>query len=310
MSRSLRIGTRGSALALWQAHHIRDALLAAHPTLTIELEIIHTRGDQILDRPLAEVGGKGLFVKEIEVALETGVIDLAVHSLKDMPTGQPDGLELRVFPARAGAFDYLCPRMAGHTLDSLPQGGRVGTSSLRRAAQLRRARPDLQIVSIRGNVGTRLGKLEGPDGLDAIVLAQAGLERLAMTTPAMVLLQPPVFVPAPAQGALALEVRSDDSWVQALIDPLDDADTRLAVFAERAALHAVGGDCRTPFAAYAWREGDTLHLMARLLDDDGHASESSQSTPLGTDPIAAALALGETLGAALLQHHSASAPRP
>jgi hydroxymethylbilane synthase len=262
----IRIGTRGSALALWQAHHIRDRLLTLHPGLEVELEVIVTRGDQILDRPLALVGGKGLFVREIEVALLDGTIDLAVHSLKDMPTEQPPGLELRAYPERASAFDVLCARADGVTLDTLPQGARVGTASLRRSAQLRRLRPDLEIVSIRGNVQTRLGKRES-EALDAVVLAEAGLRRLDIWEDGRFSVLPfPAYAPAPAQGCLAIETREGDARVATLIDPLDHEDTRLAIEAERACLEALGGDCHTPFCAYARRRDDELSLFARLLD--------------------------------------------
>lgn len=309
MTDTLRLGTRGSALALWQAHHIRDRLLALHPGLTVELEIIVTRGDQILDRPLAEVGGKGLFVREIEVALLEGTIDLAVHSLKDMPTEQPEGLELRVFPERASAFDALCAREPGHDLDALPRGARVGTASLRRGAQLLRLRPDLELVSIRGNVPTRLAKRE-TENLDAVVLAEAGLRRLDLWDDARFTVLPfPRYAPAPAQGCLALESRVGDERTGALLDPLDHEDTRLAILAERACLEAIEGDCHTPFCAYGTRRGDELSLFARLMDEGGRATEAKRMVILRDDPRAQAVELGRILARNLLERHGASLPR-
>jgi hydroxymethylbilane synthase len=305
----LRIGTRGSALALWQAHHIRDRLLALHPSLSIEFEVIVTRGDQILDRPLSEVGGKGLFVREIEVALLDGTIDIAVHSLKDMPTEQPDGLALRVFPERASAFDVLCARRPGETIDTLPQGARVGTASLRRSVQLQRLRPDLDVVSLRGNVPTRLAKRES-ESLDAVVLAEAGLRRLDIwEEDRFSVLAAPAFAPAPAQGCLAIEARADDARVHALIDPLDDEDTRLAILAERSCLHALGGDCHTPFGAFAVRAADQLSLFARLMDGNGRSTEAKRMVILRDAPREQAVELGATLGRNLLERHSASLPR-
>jgi hydroxymethylbilane synthase len=306
----IRIGTRASNLALWQAHHIRDCLQALAPGTSIEIVTISTKGDRILDRPLAAIGGKGLFVKEIEQALLDGAIDLAVHSLKDMPTEQPPGLELVAFPERADPFDTLCAREPGHTLESLPHGARVGTGSLRRQAQLRRLRPDLEIVAIRGNVETRLSKRHSGDiPLDAVVLASAGLIRLGIHEDGFSALTAPEYLPAPGQGCLAIETRSDDAETRALVDRLDHADTRIAIVAERAALRAIEGDCHTPFAAYARRDGvDGLLLQARLLDEDGTETAGRRMVVLrdGEDPLMQAEALGATLGRNLLERHLAA----
>lgn len=308
---AIRIGTRGSALALWQANWVRDRLLELAPGASVELVIIKTLGDQILDRPLADVGGKGLFVKEIEQALLDGTVDLAVHSLKDMPTAQPDGLALVAFPPRAAVLDAFCPADAGATLASLPQGARVGTSSLRRSAQIARLRPDIEIVSIRGNVGTRLGRRRNHGGdLDGVILAEAGLRRLGLWDESFVPLGPPDILPAPAQGALAIETRTEASAVRELVAKLDDFETRLAVVAERACLAAIGGDCRTPFAAYAWRdEVDGLVLHARLLEPSGHSTTARRMVILREDPLAQALELGTTMARNLIERHQSSLPR-
>lgn len=299
----LRIGTRASALAVWQAEHVRDLLLARHDGLTVELVKISTKGDRVLDRPLAEIGGKGLFVREIEVALADGDIDLAVHSLKDMPTEQPPGLELSTFPARASAFDALCPRVPGMTLATLPAGARIGTGSIRRQAQLLAARPDIECVGIRGNIQTRLGKRDpASDNLDAVVLARAGLERMELWEPHYTELGPPDILPAPAQGALAIEIRADDDATRALVAPLDDYATRLAVLAERACLAAIEGNCHTPFAAWARPDGDGLAVTARLMSD-GHTTEGRRMVILRDDPLAQAVQLGHTLGHNLLERH-------
>lgn len=304
MSDVIRIGTRGSALALWQANHVRDELLRLDAARTVELVVIKTRGDEILDRPLAEVGGKGLFVKEIEQALLDGAIDLAVHSLKDMPVEQPEGLELAAFPPRALPWDALCPADAGTTLATLAEGASVGTSSLRRSAQLLRLRPDLRIVSIRGNVGTRLARRRNFGGdLDAVLLAEAGLRRLGVWEDGFESLRVPDFVPAPAQGALALEIRNEHGDIRALVSQLDDTATRLAIVTERACLAGIEGNCHTPFGAYASIDEATLTLHARLLEADGRSTDVRHSAQLGLSPLAAATALGAAIASELLQRH-------
>jgi len=307
---TLRIGTRGSALALWQAHFVRDRLQLLDPSLHIEIQVITTTGDKILDRPLAEIGGKGLFIKEIEQALYDRAIDLAVHSLKDMPTEQPDGLLLAAYPDRDSPFDVLCAREPGMTLATLPPGARVGTGSLRRGAQLRRLRPDLVVEGLRGNVQTRLSRRVDPaPGLDAVVLAEAGLRRLGIWEDGFSVLRAPDYLPAPAQGALAIEVRSDDDATFERVRALDDPETRLSITAERACLAAIEGDCHTPFAAYAWRDGDGLALHARLLDEDGTSTEGRRMVVLRDDPLQQASELGAVLGRHLLERHRAADER-
>lgn len=305
MSIAIRIGTRGSALALWQARFIASRLRDHHPGAQVDVEVIHTTGDRVLDRQLKEIGGKGLFTKEIEDALLEGRVDLAVHSLKDMPWEGPAGLRIAVVPERASAWDVLCPREPGNSLRTLPAGARIGTGSLRRMTQILHLRPDLVPVPIRGNVQTRLDKRSPErDDLDAVILAQAGLERLGIHEDGFVTLQPPEFLPAPGQGALALQVRDDDSATLEAIVSLEHEATRLCVEAERAALHAVEGNCHTPFAAWAHVEGDTLHLEARLLDEDGRATTRSDAQPrAGAEGIAGAHALGRRVADAILSAH-------
>lgn len=245
----LTIATRGSRLALWQAEHVKNRLMALEPGLEIDLAVIKTKGDVILDVPLAQVGGKGLFVKEIEEALLDGRAALAVHSIKDVPMQLPDGLILGCVPEREVCTDcFLSFRHAA--LDDLPQGARVGTSSLRRQAQLLALRPDLHIESLRGNVDTRLKKLENGD-YDAIVLASAGMRRLELVTPFMQPLPPDRFVPAVGQGALGIECRADDSRTRELLSRLEHRPTRICVEAERGFLAGLDGGCQVPIGAHA-----------------------------------------------------------
>lgn len=299
MPRSLRIGTRGSDLALWQARWVADQLKQAHAGLEVTLEIIKTTGDRVVDRPLAAIGGKGLFVKEIEEAMLAGRIDLAVHSLKDMPVLCPDGLELSCYPNRAEPYDALCARMPLSSIDDLPANARVGTGSERRALQLKRMRPDLVIEGLRGNVPTRLGKRNpGAYELDAVVLAEAGLRRLGLWEEGFLRLAPPAFLPAASQGTLALESRSDDVETAELLSAIDSADARLTATAERAALGAIDGNCHTPFAAFAQRTDDNmLQIRARLFDASGQAKEVEGSCPA---TLADAESTGKALGEALL----------
>lgn len=295
----IRIGTRGSQLALWQANHIADRLRAVREGTQVELVVIKTTGDKITDRPLSEVGGKGLFVKEIEEALLAGEIDLAVHSLKDMPTEQPEGLELSSYPGRAEPFDALCAREPIRSVADLPPNARVGTGSLRRQVQLLAVRPDLQMVGIRGNVPTRLKKRFEAENVDAVVLAAAGLRRLGLWEDGFLELTPPNVLPAPAQGILALETRVGDTEIAPFVAALDDLDARLAALAERAALRAIGGDCHTPFAAFATQEGDRMTVTARLYAEDGQMEEARQTAPIVT--AADADALGAEVGAMLME---------
>lgn len=295
----IRIGTRGSQLALWQANHIADRLRAVRPGTDVELVVIKTTGDRITDRPLAAVGGKGLFVKEIEEALLADEVDLAVHSLKDMPTEQPAGLELSCYPGRAEPFDALCARDAISSVSELPRGARVGTGSLRRQAQLLALRPDLEMVSIRGNVPTRLGKRFEAEQVDAVVLAAAGLRRLGLWEDGFLELTPPDVLPAPAQGILALETRVGDESMTPYLAALDDADARLAALCERAALREIGGDCHTPFAAYAARAEQGFTLSVRLYAEDGRVREAGATDAV--DDAEAAAALGTRVGAMVVE---------
>ena len=252
------IGTRGSPLALWQANHVRDALIASRSDLEIQLEIIRTKGDRALHAPLHTMLDKGLFTREIESALLAGTIDLAVHSLKDLPTELPDGLSLAAVTAREDPADVLVAKNEG-TLETLPKGATVLTGSLRRRAQLLHHRPDLRISSVRGNVETRLRKLSQCEA-QAMVLARAGLVRLGLSDRVTERLDPAKFLPACGQGALAIETRCDDSPVRELLQPVDDAESRFAVTAERAFLAALGGGCQVPIGAYARTTGDAAPL--------------------------------------------------
>ncbi len=294
----LTIATRGSPLALAQAGQVRAALLAAHPDLAperVRLRVIRTSGDRFLARPLAEIGGKGLFTKEIEEALLEGAADIAVHSAKDMPTRLPDGLAIVAVLRRADPRDALIARTAGG-LDRLPEGARVGTASLRRRAQLLRLRPDLRIGLLRGNVGRRIARIEAGE-FDATLLALAGLERLGLRERASAVLALDEMLPAPAQGAIAIEARADDARVAALLAPLDDRATRLAVTAERALLDALDGSCRTPIAALARIRDGRLRLVARLLEPDG--GWCAEETGRADADAASADELGRALGRTL-----------
>ncbi len=263
----LRIGTRGSALALWQAEWVKAQLLAAHEELAVELLVIKTTGDKILDVPLAKVGGKGLFVKEIEEALLDGKADLAVHSVKDMPAELPEGLHLAVMPPREDPRDALISRN-GAGLEALPHGARVGTSSLRRAAQLLHLRPDLRIETLRGNVDTRLRKLES-EGFDAIVLAAAGLKRLELNHVVSEYLEPERMLPAVGQGALGIETRTGDAFTNEVVASLAHPQTMTIVRAERAFLKRLEGGCQVPIGAHATMEGETLILTGMVADLEG-----------------------------------------
>ncbi len=279
----IRIGTRGSALALWQADHIADRLRGVHEGMDVERIIYKTTGDNILDRPLAEIGGKGLFTKELEVALDAGEIDLAVHSLKDMPTALPPGLALGAVPARGDVRDCLLSRV-GETLE--PKA--VGTASLRRTCLARRRFPDVAVEPIRGNIQTRLGRLfeEGPRRMDVVILAMAGVLRMKMpeteTGVSFLPLNPERWIPAVGQGALALEIRADDPATAALLAPLHHAQTARCTQAERAFLRAVEGDCRVPVGAYATADGERLRLRAFVGAPDGGAYFGH--TAFGTSP--------------------------
>jgi len=291
---TLRIATRKSALALWQAEHVAALLRVAHPGLLVELVPMTTRGDEIQDRPLATIGGKGLFLKELEVAMLEGRADLAVHSLKDVPAQLETGFTLPAVLARADAADAFVSNHYAE-LAALPPGARVGTSSLRRQAQLRALRPDLVLLDLRGNVGTRLGKLDNGD-YDAIVLACAGLERLGLAPRIRARLAAPDWLPAPGQAAIAIEARSDQPAVLALLAALDDADTRLTVTAERAMNQALGGSCTVPVGAWCMLVEHGLHLCG-LVGDAANGRLLLAEAAGTTDQ---AVALGQQVAAALL----------
>ncbi len=291
----LTIATRGSALALWQAHHVRDALQAADPALEVELLIVKTKGDKILDVPLAKVGGKALFVKEIEQALVDRVADVAVHSMKDVPTELADGLVMAAVSAREDPSDAICCR-SGSGLDSLPQGARVGTSSLRRQCQLLAHRPDLVIAGLRGNVPTRLAKLDAGD-YDAVVLAAAGLVRLGHGDRITARLDFAISLPAVGQGVLGIETRGDDAAVRELVSAaLHDPQVAAHVAAERGFLGRLGGGCQTPIAAHAREVDGQLVLDGLVGEPDGSSIlRSSRSGPPDQ-----AVAIGEALAEELI----------
>lgn len=301
MNKTIRIGTRGSQLALWQANWVKDAIEKQWPDTITELVIIKTTGDKILDVPLAKVGGKGLFVKEIEEAMLNGRIDIAVHSMKDMPSELPHGLCIGAVPQRENPQDALIMERYG-SLDELPQGARVGTSSLRRSAQLLHMRPDLTIEPLRGNLDTRLKKLTTTD-LDAIVLAAAGLRRLGLAGRITTTLGPDTMLPAVGQGALCIESRTNDDRVASVISALDDAATHTAVIAERAFLYRLEGGCQVPIAGHATIDNDDrLTITGLVAELDG--SRMIKQTLEG--PCDQAAKLGLQLGDALLAEGAAS----
>jgi hydroxymethylbilane synthase len=263
----LRIATRKSPLALWQAEHIKARLMAEHEGLQVELVTFSTQGDKILDTPLAKIGGKGLFVKELEVALLAGDADIAVHSMKDVPMEFPQGLELGVICARENPLDAFVSNRF-NSIEELPQGAVVGTSSLRRQCQIQQQRPDLVIKSLRGNVQTRLGKLDAGE-FDAIILASAGLLRMEMQDRITAFIPAQQSLPAGGQGALGIEWRSGDETVQNLIRFLADADTTACVLAERALNRRLQGGCQVPIAAYAELQQDQLYLRGLVGSVDG-----------------------------------------
>jgi hydroxymethylbilane synthase len=297
LSRDLKIGTRGSALALAQSNWVASQISSRCPGCRIELVIIKTSGDKILDVPLAQIGGKGLFIKEIEEALFTGQVDLAVHSLKDMPAEVPEGLVLGAIPPREDCRDaFISSHYA--TLAEIPAGGRVGTGSLRRRVQLLHRHPDLEVVPIRGNVDTRIKKMETL-GLDALILAAAGLNRLGLAYLYRSCVPESDMLPAVSQGALGLEVRAADQDLLQLLAFLDDPPTRQAVTAERAFLGRLEGGCVVPVAALGRLAGDSLHLEAMISDLEGRtllrdfrSGPAAEATRLGTELADTLLAQG------------------
>jgi hydroxymethylbilane synthase len=292
----LRIGSRGSQLALWQANHISSLLNACGHA--VEIEIIHTTGDKIVDVPLAMVGakggsGKGIFTKEIEEALAAGCVDLAVHSLKDLPTELPPGFEIAAVTEREDPRDAFCSRnFAG--IEDLPHGARVGTSSLRRQAQLKAIRPDLDIHPLRGNVDTRLRKLE-QGKYDAIILAAAGLKRLGKMELLKQIIPVKIMCPAAGQGALAIEIREGDTAMRDQLAFLDHALTRAAITCERALLNSMGGGCQVPIGAFAETEGGRLHLEAIVANPDGSQLLRESRDGDLNDPEMLGKAVGKTL---------------
>ncbi|AWX16109.1 hydroxymethylbilane synthase [Mergibacter septicus] len=274
----LRIATRQSPLALWQAYYIRDRLLSIYPELQVELVTMVTKGDVLLDTPLAKIGGKGLFVKELELALLENRADIAVHSMKDVPMQFPDGLHLSVICQREDPRDAF---VSNHyqKLEDLPAGAIVGTSSLRRQCQLKALRPDLQIKTLRGNVGTRLSKLDNGE-YDAIILAAAGLIRLKLVERINSFLPTEVSLPAVGQGAVGVECRQQDSWVNQLLLPLLDQDTWDCVMAERAMNNRLQGGCQVPIAGHAVLQGNNLSLSALVGSLDGEHIIRSELTDI------------------------------
>jgi hydroxymethylbilane synthase len=300
----LRIGTRGSALALWQANHIADRLAQLHGVET-ELVRIRTSGDRMQNAPVAQVhekindvigaesGGKGIFIKELEDALLAGTIDLAVHSMKDVPTEIPDGLTFPAITRREDPRDCLISR-TGRSLKGLPPGARVGTSSLRRQAQLRHNRADLEVLDLRGNVDTRIKKLDAGE-FDAIVLAVAGVNRLGANSRVSQVMNADVMLPAVGQGALGIEARAADDHTRALVSALDDGDSRACVTAERALLHELQGGCQVPLGAWAQLRGGELQMEAAVFSADGREFVRREESGNVNEPTALGRSLGQIL---------------
>ncbi|PWK76231.1 hydroxymethylbilane synthase [Aminobacter sp. AP02] len=296
-TRAMRIGTRGSLLALAQAHETRARLMAAHglPEEAFEIVTISTSGDRIQDRPLSLAGGKGLFTKELEEALYSGEIDFAVHSSKDMPTQLPDGLELSAFLPREDPRDAFIGRTAAKIMD-LPEGAVVGSSSLRRQALIRRMRPDLDVVMFRGNVQTRLRKLD--EGVaEGTILANAGLRRLGLAEIITDLMPLEVFPPAPGQGAICIESRIGDNAVTEKLSAIDHKPTGQALACERAFLAALDGSCRTPIAGYAMIDGDRLSFSGLILTPDGNLWHEAKAEGAAADAATIGRKAGEDVRA-------------
>lgn len=283
---TLTIATRKSRLALWQSEHVAAALSKRNPALEVRLLPLSTKGDEVLDRSLAEIGGKGLFLKELEKAILEGRADVAVHSLKDVPAEQPDGLELGVFLPRANAADLWISEH-GVPIAELPRDSRVGSSSLRRISQLRAIRPDLEVVPLRGNVETRLASVR-EHRVDGTILAAAGLERLEIVPARALALEADEWLPAPGQGIITVQQRAGDVATARLIAPLACDETTAQARAEREVVRVLGGDCRMPLAAHAWIERDRMRLRARLGDESGRlidaeaAGSSGQALEIGS----------------------------
>ncbi|HMB40161.1 MAG TPA: hydroxymethylbilane synthase [Wenzhouxiangellaceae bacterium] len=294
----ITIATRKSRLALWQSEHVAAELSRRNPGLEVRLLPLSTKGDEILDRSLAEIGGKGLFLKELEKALLDGRADLAVHSLKDVPAEQPDGLALSAYLPRANPADlWISDR--GQPIEALPEGGMVGSSSLRRISQLRALRPDIEVTALRGNVETRLAAVrEGR--VNATILAAAGLERLGIVPDRAIELDMSNWLPAPGQGVIAIQQRSDDEAARKLVSELECRTTGCQARAEREVVRVLGGDCRMPLAVHAFVEGSRIRLHARLGDESGHLIDAEA---VGTND--SALELGRDAARALLENGGA-----
>lgn len=295
MRNHIKIGTRKSALALWQAEFIKSELQRLNPSITVELVHFNTKGDRILEKPLAEVGGKGLFTAELEAAMHAGDIDIAVHSLKDMPTELPQGLTLGAISKREVPYDALISPQY-KTLDKLPKGARIGTSSLRRQAQLLHRRPDLKIEVIRGNVQTRLNKIE-TEGLDGVILAQAGLKRLGLDHQITQVFTADEIIPAVGQGALAIECRADDVEMLDMLSLIDDEPTRLAVEGERSFLNQLNGNCQVPMGVHGTIEKGQLTLKALIASTDGKTVYEGELS----GPATKSVMLGKNLAKALYE---------
>ncbi len=297
MSKPIVVATRKSALALAQSRAFIARLQAAHPQVELRELHVTTTGDVVQDRALAEIGGKGLFVKEIEEALLDGRADLAVHSLKDVPPQLLPSLTIECIPEREDPRDVLASR-SGLSLAQLPPGSRVGTGSLRRRVQLLAYRPDLEVVAIRGNVDTRLRKSESGE-VDAVILARAGLNRLGMAARATESIAPEVMLPAVGQGALGIEQRADDERVRELLAPLSHSETKILVTAERGVMLAINGNCTTPVAAFAVRKGEDMYLRAFLAEPDGSRPRRAEVTRRMPESAEEAAEIGQQLGAQL-----------
>jgi len=297
MTRQLKLGTRGSPLALFQANLVARLLREAHPNLLVDIRTVKTSGDRIQDRPLADVGGKGLFTKEIERGLLDGDLDIAVHSMKDMETFLPDGLDIVAVLPREDPRDAFLSR-DGASLDDLPAGARIGTASVRRQAQILHRRPDLTVVPFRGNVETRLRKL-GEGEADATLLAYAGLKRLEREDVITGVFDTDVMLPAAAQGAIGVEARADDTAVLDLLAALDDSTTSLCIAAERAVLAALDGSCRTPIGAFATLDtgSDTVSLQGLVARPDGSELHRLSDAAPAAEAVAMATEMGNRLRA-------------
>ncbi|GJM15924.1 MAG: porphobilinogen deaminase [Thermodesulfobacteriota bacterium] len=296
MKHSFRIGTRGSKLALWQANHVRNLLSASNPELEIEIQIIKTTGDAILNSPLSEIGGKGVFVKEIEEALLSENVDIAVHSMKDVPTVLPAGLIIGAVVERHDPRDAFISN-TGQTLAKLSKGSRIGTGSLRRASQLLHHYPSIKIVSIRGNVDTRIRKLKEDGEFDAIVLAVAGLERMGLGEEITEIISTDIMLPAPGQGIVAIECREGDEETANILRAINHTETEIAAISERAFLYRLGGDCNVPVGCNAILSGNTINLSGIISSPEGKLLIKKDAS----DSIQHAGQLGEQLAEMILE---------